>query len=194
MNGITSIRSFQESPSILWGVLAPHAHFLQFYADDVELLDSLEAFVAEGLEGDEAVIVIATPAHRRALRDRLAPRGISVDAAIDDGRYYELDARETLSALIVDGRPDAVLFGELMRHLVERARGDGRRIRAFGEMVVMLWARGDEAATMRLEQLWSELCEEDDFALLCAYPLSDLTQGKGTMNEIIATHSKLVAV
>ena len=194
MNGIVSIRSFRDLPSILWGALAPHSHLLQFYDDDVELLESLEAFVAEGLQAGDGVIVIATRAHGDGLRDRLMRGGVPLDKAIQDGSYLALDADETLSWFMVDGWPDSQRFRQLMRRLVGHARGDGRRVRAFGEMVVTLWTQGNVAAAMRLEQLWGEFCHEEDFALLCAYPLSGLVRGKGAMNQIIAEHSGLVAV
>jgi hypothetical protein len=194
MHGITSIRSFRELPRIFWGEVAPREHLLQFYDDDVELLDALEGFVVDGLAAGEGVIVIASRAHREGLRDRIEPRGIVVDALIHKGRYLELDADETLSTFMVDGWPDEERFRGLLRHLLQRARGDGRPVRAFGEMVVTLWMQEDDAATVRLEQLWSALCEEEELAMLCAYPRVGLARGSpGAMNDILSAHSKLVA-
>ena len=39
----------------------------------------------------------------------------------------------------------------------------------YGEMVNLLWERGDVMAAMRLEGLWNELGAGIDFSLLCGY-------------------------
>ena len=45
-----------------------------------------------------------------------------------------------------------------------------RKVRAFGEMIALLWARGDRAATLWLEQLWHELCQTQEFSLFLRIP------------------------
>src|SRR5207248_7327361 len=50
-------------------------------------------------------------------------------------------------------------------------RFPGRRIRAFGEMVDVLCARGDAGAAAELEGLWNDLGRTRRFALLCGYHL-----------------------
>jgi hypothetical protein len=44
-------------------------------------------------------------------------------------------------------------------------------VRAFGEMVSLLW-RVDTAAAVRLEELWNNVIEEHELALLCTYSLN----------------------
>jgi len=46
---------------------------------------------------------------------------------------------------------DDELFGDLVTELITRARANSRCVRGFGEMVAPLWARDDQAATIRLE-------------------------------------------
>jgi hypothetical protein len=41
-----------------------------------------------------------------------------------------------------------------------------RRVRAFGELVALLWARGDVAATVRLEFLWRQIWQKQTFSVL----------------------------
>jgi len=153
----------------------------------------LERYVADGLIAREGVIVIATPRHRDMLWRRLEARGIDVETAAKQGRYIARDAADTLATFMVDGWPDVDDFSTLVRDLVRRARGDGRRVRAFGEMVVLLWARRDLEATVRLERLWHTLCAEEQFTLLCAYPRSGLTtDDAATIKKIVAAHARLV--
>jgi hypothetical protein len=51
------------------------------------------------------------------------------------------------------------------------ARHPGRTIRAFGEMVDVLWRRGQQEGAIALEELWNDLARTRSFALLCGYHL-----------------------
>jgi hypothetical protein len=61
--------------------------------------------------------------------------------------------------------PDDKLFGDLVTALITRARANSRRVQAFGEMVAPLWARDDQAATIRLEYPWHQICKSQAFPL-----------------------------
>jgi hypothetical protein len=75
-----------------------------------------------------------------------------------------------------------------------RARQNEGRVRAFGEMVAVLWANGHNGATVRLEHLWHAFCQSEAFSLFCAYPKSGFTQDASTsIKEICATHSKVIS-
>ena len=163
------------------GAPAPHpgpcGHLVQFYADDQRLLDTLETFIANGLLADEAVIVIATPRHLHALEARLQARGLDLVAARNENRFLAFGARDAMDRFIVDGWPDAERFHAFLEPTVERARGHGRKVRAFGEMVAVLWAEGRRDAAIELERLWSQVCERGQLTLLCAYPSSGFGAG-----------------
>jgi hypothetical protein len=149
---------------------SPCGHLVQFYSDSPAFLDSLESFIASGLDGGEAVIVIATPAHLHALEARLQARGLDLVEARNQNRYLPIGAEDALARFMVDGVPDADRFGWMVEGLLERARADGRSVRAFGEMVVLLWASGQRDAALHLERLWSRVCSLGELTLLCAYP------------------------
>ncbi len=184
-----------EAPlaSIFWGELAPSEHIAQFYSDDEVLLGSLTSFVGGGLRSGESVILIATPEHLDFLRQRLAGAGVDVDGAILEGHYIALDAEHTLASFMVRDWPDKELFGGLVDELIRRAAVNGRPVRAFGEMVALLWARGQMAATVRLEYLWHQFCKSHEFALFCAYPKAGFAKSsKESLAEICAAHSKVI--
>lgn len=180
-----------SSPDIFWGEIAPCEHMVQLYEDEQSILDTLFGFANGGLESGEAVIVIATAAHLRSLERRLAMAGVDLVAARDRDAYIALDAHEALARFMVGNMPDDLRFRALVVGLLGRAKAGGRRVRAFGEMVAVLWARGDRAATLRLEQLWHELCSAQVFSLLCAYPRNGFTQdAQRSIDQIRAAHSK----
>ncbi len=183
----------RNKTNIFWGEMAPCEHAVQIYENDGAFLEVLEEFVSGGLQMGESVIVIATPAHRDALEDRLCQQGLDLEAARSQDQYIPLDAEEALSKFMVNGWPDETLFKQLVNQLLVRARKNGQ-VRAFGEMVALLWAKGQNAATVGLEHLWSRFCEEEAFCLFCAYPKSGFTRdADASIREICTTHSRVIA-
>ena len=179
--------------NIFWGELMPCDHMVQIYEDDDVFMDSLEGFVVGGLEAGDGVVVIATETHIRSLNRRLAKHKIDIPAVIDDERYIVLEADETLPQFINEGWPDDDKFRALVLDVLRRARGDGRRVRAFGELVALLWGRGHNAATVRLEHLWHRLCAEQGFSLFCAYPRIGFTDyALKSLEDIRAIHARVI--
>lgn len=179
--------------NIFWGEISPCEHLVQIYTDTDIFMDSLEGFVAGGIKASEGVIVIATATHLNALRLRLKESGVDLEAVRAQDQYIPLDAADVLSQFMVNGWPDEALFIETVNNIIERARGNGRRVRAFGEMVAILWARGEQGATVRLEHLWHNLCHSEQFSLFCAYPRIGFTQDMETsIAEICAVHSRVI--
>ena len=147
-------------------------HLVQFYEGEAFLLDELTRFVGVGLAAGDAVIVTATAAHIEALIANLTARGIDAGLAREQGRFIVRDARETLATFMVDDMPDPARFLDAVGSVVARAVVEYRSVRAFGEMVALLWAEGRREAALRLEELWNELARTQPFSLLCAYPVS----------------------
>jgi PAS domain S-box-containing protein len=141
-------------------------HFVQFYEDDAVLLDSVAQFVEAGLGMGGAAVVIATEPHRDDLAVRLQEA-----AGSGRGAYIALDAAGTLSQFMVDGWPDATRFAEVVGGVIARAAARHQHVRAFGEMVALLWAEGKPEAAIRLEELWNDLATKLPFSLMCAYPI-----------------------
>ena len=56
-------------------------HIVQFYETDAFLLDALASFFGAALRADEAVILVATDAHRAGFEERLEADGLDLAAA-----------------------------------------------------------------------------------------------------------------
>ena len=182
----------QGGVDVFWAEMSPCEHLVQIYEDDRVFLDALEGFIGGGINAGDGVIVIATPLHTLAIEDRLKSRGIDVSAARVCDQYISMDAEETISKFLRGERPDENLFTKLVTDVVTRAKGNGRRVRAFGEMVAVLWARGYCGATVHLEHLWHRLCQEQVFSLFCAYPRSGFTkEASESLKEICTAHSRV---
>ena len=183
----------RASADIFWGEIAPCEHVVQIYEDDGIFLDTLAGFVGGGINAGECVVVIATSNHLRSLYSRLSSYAINVSTLIDDDRYIALDAESTLSKFMRDGWPDEQLFNETVSSIVERGTSKGRRIRAFGEMVAILWANGYNGATVQLEHLWTKFCEKNQLSLFCAYPRAGFTKDiEESIKTICDCHTTMI--
>jgi PAS domain S-box-containing protein len=175
---------------------ADFSHVVRFYEDDPFLLDEVGRFIGDALRMADAGVVIATKAHLDGIEERMRAAGADVAAATAEGRYVPLDAAETLAAFMVEGLPDARRFAEVVGGVLAHASQGGRRLRAFGEMVALLWARGEPQAAIRLEQLWNELGTRYAFSLLCAYPMRGFARAEhqDRFRKICAEHSGVIPV
>lgn len=195
MDSIVGLKGWKkEDMDVFWGEIAPCDHILQIYEDDQVFLETLQGFVTSGLEAGESVIIIATDEHLTALNQRLRDKGFDVFSMILLDQYIPLSAQETLSRFMINEWPDENLFYHLVTNLLKRARKRERQVRAFGEMVALLWSQGFSGATVRLEHLWSRFCESEAFSLFCAYPKSGFTEDANrSLMKICGCHSKMIA-
>ncbi len=178
---------------VFWGEISPNEHLVQFYPDQDIFLDTLEGYVVGGILAGDSVVIIATPANTTALVERLMSRGIDVEGATARNQFMTFDAQETLSKFMFNGWPDEVSFASVISTILLQAKAGGRRVRAFGEMVALLWAQGNSGATVKLEHLWHNLCHDKSFSLFCAYPKAGFTQeAAASIKEICDAHSRVV--
>jgi len=152
---------------------APCSHYVQLYDKDrLPLAQNVAAFISEGLKRGEGAVIIGTPGHRKIFREELRKRDIDVSLPLRESGLLFLDAHETLSMFLVDGEPDEARFREIIASAicqVREVRPAG--LRAYGEMVAVLWAEGRRASSIRLEKFWNTLLRDRDFSLFCAYPI-----------------------
>ena len=143
------------------------SHAVQFYNDDVFLIDAVSTFIRAGTKENATSIVVVTEQHRNELGNTLRASGY---VGSDDKVLY-FDAGELLSAFMIDGWPNPTRFSSTVGGIIDRAALRGP-VRIYGEMVAVLWAEGKTRAALRLEKLWNELATRHAFSLLCGYPMS----------------------
>jgi hypothetical protein len=141
----------------------PHDHFVELYTDDEVLASNVGRYLSEGLRNGEPGIVVATPEHCAAFR-RVVGETV--------GRVLFLDAEQTLSRFMVRGRPNWERFEKTITAAVTSVdRAPGQRIRAYGEMVGLLWTSGEYSAALELENFWNRILASLGALLYCAYPI-----------------------
>jgi KaiC/GvpD/RAD55 family RecA-like ATPase len=178
------------------GPVYDHHHAVQFYGDDASLFTTVAGFLSQGFVDGHPAIVIATEDHRTAILEHLRGRLIDVDKAQQMGSLIVLDARQTLDLFMENGMPDRERFeasvGKLIAEVLE-GREDRILIRAYGEMVDVLWKEGKSNAAIRLEMLWNRLAQRYGFALLCGYSMGNFYKETKGFEQICREHTHIVA-
>jgi anti-sigma regulatory factor (Ser/Thr protein kinase) len=175
--------------------VSPGDHVVQFYERDAELAASVGAYLADALRSGAVAIVIADEAHRLTFDLQLRRAGLDVARALADGTLVPLDATATLTRLMRHGRVDRDAFRRVVGGEVAAALATGKPVRAYGEMVGLLWDDGNVPAAIELEALWGELQEELEFSLWCAYHSSSAMDSErtGALEEVRGLHSAVVS-
>lgn len=160
-------------------------HMVHLYQDPQFLSDAVAEYVLAGARAGEAAIVIVTAANRALFE----ARGLASGPAL-----RMLDAEETLARFMVNGRPQWNAFHQAVGGLIAELRLQYPAVRAYGEMVDVLWQRGEREAAERLEGYWNELGRLQTFSLLCAYRLDNLDAGAygGPLDCVCRTHTHVI--
>jgi hypothetical protein len=163
-------------------------HAVRFYKHATGLCEIVGKFIADGFQAGEPAIIIVTPEHRTELIRCLETRGIDVEARVHSGQIAMLDAADTLREFMVDGMPDALRFRQTIEPVITAAvrRASAASVRAYGEMVDVLWQAGQTTAAVRIETLWNDLATTSRFSLLCGYAMGNVY--KDTDVETICGH------
>lgn len=176
-------------------VPAHEHHAVKFYENETSLFTTVAGFLGQGLVDDQPAIVIATEAHRVSILRFLRGRLVNVKQAERRGDLVVLDAHETMAGFMVDGMPDAAAFdasvGQTIARLLKR-RPRNTMLRAYGEMVDVLWKEGRSAAAIRLEILWNRLAAIHGFALLCGYSMGNFYKETRQFEQVCRQHAHVV--
>jgi hypothetical protein len=127
---------------------------------------------------------------QRLTEERAYPR------AVLEGRLVFLDAEATLSRFMINGEPDGERFEQVVGEAIRGVRVSAVQsgVRAYGEMVGVLWSAGQHSAAVRLEELWNQLLNASDVCLYCAYPIDVLGPEfqPASVDALLCAHSHLI--
>jgi hypothetical protein len=173
-----------------------HHHAVQFYGDSESLCSTVAGFLGQGFVDGHPAIIIATREHSDAILAHLKGRFIDVENAQQTGSLVVLDAQQTLDLFMDGDEPDHERFHNSVGRLVSNmlnGREDRILIRAYGEMVDVLWKQGRTQAAIRLEVLWNKLAQRHGFALLCGYAMGNFFNETKGFEDICREHTHVVA-
>jgi anti-sigma regulatory factor (Ser/Thr protein kinase) len=184
-------------------------HVVQFYDQDGDLARAVGDYLSAAVNAGEVAIVIATEGHRRAFEAEMARA--RVDTGVRDegsgqvrhegsgrvrqeGSVMWLDAAETLAQFVHDGEVDPDGFRNTVGPIMREAAASGREIKAYGEMVALLWDAGHVLGAIELEKLWNRLAIELRFSLFCAYHIHSVAgeEHADALHEVCRLHTAVV--
>lgn len=177
----------------------PDGHLVQIYNQDNEgaLIQNVSRFLTAGLRNGDAGLVVANARQAEAFRREIGKEAEAI-------RF--LDSTETLARLMFRGQLDWNRFRDVIGGAVGELRGNDsqRGLRAYGDMVNLLWNDRQYAAAMRLELLWNRLLSRSSFtvsesrtagfSLYCAYSM-DVLSGNfqpAALEGVLRTHTHLI--
>jgi hypothetical protein len=177
---------------------APSEHIVQLYQDQDFLNRAVCRFAGAAIANGEGLILVPTATHWNAFRPRLEAEGVDVDAARERGQLAVVDADSFLPRFLKNGMPDSPVFLGLAADVIGKARAGGRyqTVRWWGEMVNVLWERGDVAASMGLEDLFDQLGHKENVALFCSFLMDNFDGEVHThmLPRLGTNHSHLIPV
>jgi len=131
-------------------------HGVRFYGDDDDLCRSVAAFLSEGLLLGHPALAVASTVHCAGIEACLSARGFQIATLVRSGQLRLLDAEARLRRMLAP--------------MIDRAGEASGQLRAYGEVVDILWKRAQPDLALQLEALWnSVLRSHDDVLLLCGY-------------------------
>jgi len=168
----------------------PGDHALAFYEGN-ELTALAGAYLHSAIGAGGTAVLVAPPELRTRVSAWLTTAGVDLSAAWADGSYVLLDASQTTSRLIINGRPDAAAFWETMSPVLAAASSKQGPVRVFGEMIAVLWETDLADAAIELEALWNEIVRQYPVALLCAYPAAAVSDEADSdlIAQVCSAHS-----
>lgn len=169
-------------------------HFVHVYQDDGRLVDAVYHYASDHLAPSEGVLIIATPEHREAITAQLSSRSDVFQTAYQAGQYMFLDADSLLSSFMVGGMPDEEKAYAVISAIFEQMARRYESVRAYGEMVDILWQAGNKQAAAELETIWNALIKRHAFSLLCAYRVDNLDPAayNGDIECLCASHTHFI--
>jgi hypothetical protein len=176
----------------------PCDHIVQLYQDEDFLSRAVCRFAGGALANGEGIILVPTLTHWNAIRPRLEAEGVDVKAARERGQLTVVDADECLPRFMRNSMPDSTVFLGLAANVIGQARAGVRyqKVRWWGEMVNVLWERGDVAASMSLEDQFDQLAKKHDIAIFCSFLMDNFNGEVHThmLPRLGTNHSHLIPV
>ena len=162
-----------------WLELDRSPHAVQFYSGEGFLLESAARFISTALGAGNSAMIIATQAHREGIEERLEALGVDTVGAVKKGRYVTVDAPQLLAQLVIDGQLSRTRFDDFLHQFIlplrAAAESDRQLVAVLGELVGMLWAKGEAETAIELEHFWNELSSQGSYCLRCLYPIASFS-------------------
>jgi hypothetical protein len=118
----------------------------------------------------ERIVLLVTAGHWTSVRELLVWSDIDFDAVMRDEQIVVVDAESVLSEIAPQRSIDTQRFQSLLEETLALVQPP---LRAFGEVVSLIAARGQLDSAIEIEELGHALAHDAHTSVLCAYQLAD---------------------
>ena len=147
-------------------------HYAQFYLTSEYLVERIAKYASMGLTHDAGILVIAAPEHIYLLK-KILEKSFDLQKLTENGQLIIRDANEALALFMENGRPNPQRFEAAFGGLIKEMSKKYSLVRAYGEMVNILWEQENKLATFELEALWTDIAQKQNFSLMCGYSMKN---------------------
>lgn len=174
---------------ISWLDQPKNQHLVDIFKSSDELINKLVLYLVAGAKAGERSIVIARRHHVRMLKQKLADSGQYSDFFdLNEGNNIILSAESLLDDFMTGHRVNENKFNKIIGGILDDFCAPGQGVRAYGELVALLWERGDETVALEVEALWNKLAKKHKFALYCGYAQESLKHIDADKKRIAHSH------
>jgi hypothetical protein len=172
-----------------------HEHIVQFCeSDELSLVRNVSKYLSAGILLGQAALIVARTERSKAFIDEVS--AISGYSGTQLRKHVVvLDVTDTLASFMRGGRPDPDLFDLVVGTRLREAQQTHGHVRAFGEMVGLLWTGGQASAAIELEDLWNTLLDRGGLDLFCSYSI-DVFGAQfqaGCLDGLLSTHTRFIS-
>jgi hypothetical protein len=164
-------------------------HAVQFYSDGALHCYLVADFLADGIAAGQAVLVIATPEHRRAITTELERRRFTRQQ-LSSPALVLLDADTTVAQVMDHSDRKLPRLRQLVTDAgMQTPAAAPVPIRVYSEMVDRLCHERKHQVALELERLWQDLARDLRLSMLCGYSAGRLTPEQRTRVCALHTHA-----
>lgn len=168
-------------------------HIALFYRDDDLLARCVAWWASASLIRRGGAILIGRSDKLTRIRRELARVGVDIDAHVEAGRLVFEEAEDMLARFHGPAGPQREAFRQALDATLAKVRAATAtgEVRAWGEMVDLLWEEGERDACCKLESLWGEVLVSRDLQLLCSYRLEPAPEAE-LLADRVRGHSRVL--
>jgi len=142
-----------------------------YYDSQQSLTETLTEYILTA-DANERCIVVT-----QAITIKQLVRNPEIRTRLQAGDLHFFSAEAMLEDICdASGRLSDQRFIAKIGGLIASIEQSGKKVRVYGDMVVLLWKSGARSKAIALEELWNKLSQVQSFSLLCAYPEQSIVQ------------------
>lgn len=149
-----------------------NCHFCQIHQHEASLTTGALRYLQQGAVRGENLMLVTSTSRQAKILSWLEAAGVDVEGLKKDKRLFVHSSQDIINALFTASMPKWEEFEALAARAIAVATHNGeKRVRFYGDAVSDLWASGNHAGVVALEEFWTrlKLKYKFDVSIFCGY-------------------------